>query len=333
LEKLSLADNFWDDIQSAQKIMKEKSDLSDTLEEYMNFVKQYNSIKELYELAELENDQELLDQLSKEILELSQSMASKEIECLFHGEHDKNDCFLEINAGAGGTESHDWAEMLLRMYTRWADIHKFKTEIVDILDGEEAGIKSVCIKITGKYAYGWCKYESGVHRLVRNSPFNASGKRQTSFASIWTYPVVDDNINIEILDKELKIDTYRASGAGGQHVNKTESAVRVTHIPSGIVVQCQTDRSQHRNKAECMSMLKSRLFEAELKKRQAVTDAVNDTKTDIGWGHQIRSYVLQPYQMIKDLRTDYETSDSRRVLDGEIDGFMISNLKANVSKG
>lgn len=262
------------------------------------------------------------------MLALASLVHRLEIECLFSGEADSKDCFFEVHAGAGGTESHDWAEMLLRMYYRWAEKHKFKVELIDKVNGEEAGIKSVTIKIIGKNAYGYCKSENGVHRLVRLSPFNAAGKRQTSFASVFSYPVLTDDINIEINEKDLRIDTYRSSGAGGQHVNTTDSAVRITHIPTSTVVQCQNDRSQHKNRAEAMSMLKAKLYEAELRNRQEKVDALNKSKTEIGWGHQIRSYVLHPYKMVKDLRTDYETSDTTSVLDGDLDNFMFSYLKA-----
>lgn len=249
-----------------------------------------------------------------------------EVECLFSGEVDSNDCFLEIHAGAGGTESHDWAEMLLRMYSRFIERHNFKSEIMDEIEGEETGIKSITVKVIGHNAYGWLKTEGGVHRLVRISPFNAAGKRQTSFASVWVYPLIDDNINIEINEKDLRIDTYRASGAGGQHVNKTDSAVRITHLPTGIAVQSQNDRSQHRNRAEAFSMLKAKLYEIEMRKQQEKVDAMNATKTDNSFGHQIRSYVLHPYQMVKDLRHEYETSDTQKVLDGELDGFIEKSL-------
>ncbi len=259
-------------------------------------------------------------------------MKNLEIECLFSGEADNKECFLEIHAGAGGTESHDWAQMLLRMYLRWSERHKFKIEYVDQVAGEEAGIKSVTIKIYGKNAYGYCKSENGVHRLVRLSPFNAAGKRQTSFASVFAFPVLTDDINVEVNEKDLRIDTYRASGAGGQHVNTTDSAVRITHIPSSIVVQCQSDRSQHKNKAEAISMLKARLYEVELRSRQEKVDQLNKEKTEIGWGHQIRSYVLHPYQMVKDLRTEYETSNTGAVLDGKLDEFMLAYLKSMATR-
>ena len=251
---------------------------------------------------------------------------------MFSRETDSNDCFLEVHAGAGGTESHDWALMLLRMYMRWAEKHKFSLELVDELAGEEAGIKSATIKITGHNAYGWCKTETGVHRLVRISPFNSAGKRQTSFASIWVYPIVDDNIEIEINEKDLRIDTYRASGAGGQHINKTDSAVRITHLPTNIAVQCQSDRSQHRNRASAYSMLRAKLYELELNKRKVESDKISATKTDNSWGNQIRSYVLQPYQMVKDHRTNFETSDHVAVLNGDLDDFMNARLKQIVTE-
>jgi peptide chain release factor 2 len=252
------------------------------------------------------------------------------VECLFSGEADGNDCFIEIHAGAGGTESQDWAEMLLRMYLRWAERHEFKTEIIDENPGDEAGLKSVTIKICGHNSYGWARTESGVHRLVRISPFDSNARRHTSFASVWVYPIVDENIEIEVDDKDLRIDTFRASGAGGQHVNKTDSAIRITHIPTNIVVQCQSSRSQHRNRAEAFNMLRSRLYELELQKKQEEQNTVNEGKTEIGWGHQIRSYVLHPYQMIKDLRTGVETSNTNAVLDGDLDEFINASLSGQI---
>jgi len=255
---------------------------------------------------------------------------SQERSALLSGEADGNDSYIDINAGAGGTESQDWAQMLVRMYSRWANAHGYKTELVAESAGEEAGIKSATMVIKGLNAYGWMKTESGVHRLVRISPFDSNARRQTSFASVWVYPVIDDAIEIEVLDKDLRVDTYRASGAGGQHINKTDSAVRMTHIPTGIVAQCQSDRSQHKNRAQAMSMLKAKLYEAELQKREAVAQAQAESKTDIGWGHQIRSYVLQPYQMVKDLRTGVETSDTQGVLDGDLDEFMAAALAARI---
>lgn len=263
---------------------------------------------------------------------MAKDLKQLEINCLFSGEADNKECFLEIHAGAGGTESHDWAQMLLRMYLRWAEKHRFKVSFIDQIAGEEAGIKSVTIKIKGMNAYGFCKSENGVHRLVRLSPFNSAGKRQTSFASVFSFPVLTDDINIEINEKDLRIDTYRASGAGGQHVNTTDSAVRITHLPTSIAVQCQNDRSQHKNKAEAMSMLKARLYEVELRKAQEKINQLNQAKTEIGWGHQIRSYVLHPYRMVKDLRTNHETGDTDSVLDGDLDEFMLSYLKLIVTK-
>jgi peptide chain release factor 2 len=246
------------------------------------------------------------------------------------GDADANDCYLEIHAGAGGTEAQDWALMLVRMYTRWAEDHGYKTEWLEESPGEEAGLKSATIKVIGTNAYGWLKTESGVHRLVRISPFDSQARRQTSFASAWVYPVIDDKIEVEILEKDCRIDTFRASGAGGQHVNKTDSAIRITHIPTGIVVSCQQDRSQHRNRAIAWDMLRARIYEAELQKREAAADALNATKTDIGWGHQIRSYVLQPYQMVKDLRTGAETGNSGAVLNGDIDLFLEASLASRL---
>ncbi len=283
-------------------------------------------------MAEEENDTEMEKQAEQELKKIAIVAEKLETEALFAGEADTNNCFLEINAGAGGTESHDWASMMMRMYLRFGERLGFKTEIINIINGEEAGIKSCCIKFKGEMAYGWLKTESGVHRLVRISPFNSAGKRMTSFASCWVYPEVDENIDIVIEDKDLRIDTYRASGAGGQHVNTTDSAVRITHIPSNIVVQCQNDRSQHRNKAEAMQMLKARLFEMELRKKNEAIDKQNAAKTDNGWGHQIRSYVLQPYQMVKDLRTNHETSNSSSVLDGDLEKFVSASLAQNAGK-
>ncbi len=295
--------------------------------QYQKLESKFLDAKSLLELAEEENNLDLINEMELEISSLTSLILRLEIECLFSGEADSKDCFFEVHAGAGGTESHDWAEMLLRMYYRWAEKHKFKVELIDRVNGEEAGIKSVTIKIIGKNAYGYSKCENGVHRLVRLSPFNAAGKRQTSFASVFSYPVLTDDIHIEINEKDLRIDTYRSSGAGGQHVNTTDSAVRITHLPTSIVVQCQNDRSQHKNRAEAMSMLKAKLYEAELRARQEKVDALNKSKTDIGWGHQIRSYVLHPYKMVKDLRTDCETSDTTAVLDGDLDNFMLAYLK------
>jgi len=285
---------------------------------------------DLIELGDAEGDAEIVEEAAKSLRLLKDELAKREIETLLSGEADANDSFLEIHAGAGGTESQDWAQMLLRMYTRWAEKHGYKVEYLEESDGEEAGIKSATIKISGPNAYGWLKTESGVHRLVRISPFDSNARRHTSFASVGAYPVVDDTINIEINEKDIRVDTYRASGAGGQHVNKTDSAVRMTHMPTGIVVECQAERSQHKNRASAMSMLKSRLYEVELQKREAEKQAMHDAKTDIGWGHQIRSYVLHPYQMVKDLRTEVETSDTQGVLDGDLDAMMAAALAQRV---
>jgi peptide chain release factor 2 len=261
---------------------------------------------------------------------LRQEAQKRELESLLSGEADANDCYLEVHAGAGGTEAQDWAEMLLRMYVRWAEDHGYKVEWLEESAGEGAGIKSATVKVSGLDAYGWLKTESGVHRLVRISPFDSAARRHTSFASAWVYPVIDEKIDIEVNDKDLRIDTYRASGAGGQHVNKTDSAIRLTHLPSGIVVQCQSERSQHQNRAHAYAMLRARLYERELQKREAATEAMNASKTDIGWGHQIRSYVLQPYQMVKDLRTGVETGNTGAVLDGDIDRFLGAALAQRI---
>jgi peptide chain release factor 2 len=283
-------------------------------------------------MANEADDDAFMDEAEAGLSTLSKEVEKAEIECLFSGEADSNDCFLEINAGAGGTESNDWADIMMRMYLRFAERLRFKTELLSQINGEDAGIKSCTIKIKGHNAYGWLKTESGVHRLVRISPFNAAGKRMTSFASVWVYPELQDDIDIQIEEKDLRIDTYRSSGAGGQHVNTTDSAVRITHIPTNIAVACQSDRSQHKNKAQAMKMLQARLYELELKKREEETNAQNATKTDNSWGHQIRSYVLQPYQMVKDLRTDVETSDTQGVLDGDLTKFVLASLAANACK-
>jgi peptide chain release factor 2 len=287
----------------------------------------------LIELGEAENDAGTVAEGEAAIRALKAASEKRGLEALLSGEADANDCFVEIHAGAGGTESQDWASMLLRMYMRWAEQHGFKVEFLEESAGEEAGIKSATIKVIGPNAYGWLKTESGVHRLVRISPFDSNARRHTSFASVWVYPVIDDKIDIQINESDLRIDVYRSSGAGGQHVNKTESAVRITHMPTGIVVACQSDRSQHRNRASAMAMLKARLYEAELKKREAAAEAVEAAKTDIGWGHQIRSYVLQPYQMVKDLRTGAQTSDTGGVLDGDLDPFLEASLSQRLKGG
>ena len=285
---------------------------------------------ELIELAEAENDSATLAEAETQLAALAEECAKREIESLLSGEADANDAFLEITAGAGGTDAQDWAEMLVRMYSRWAEKHGYKVQLLDESEGEQAGIKGATLQVNGANAYGWLKTESGVHRLVRISPFDAAARRQTAFASVGVTPVVDDTIEIEINPADLKVDTYRASGAGGQHVNKTESAIRITHVPTGIIVACQTDRSQHRNRATAMTMLRARMYEAELRKREEAAAAVNATKTDIGWGHQIRSYVLAPYQMVKDLRTNVEKGNPQAVLDGDLDDFMAAALAQRV---
>lgn len=278
----------------------------------------------------MEADAAVLAEAEKSLEQLTTYAARLQLETLLSGEADSNDSFIEINAGAGGTEAQDWAEMLARMYSRWAEAHNYKLEILDENAGEEAGIKSITFKVMGHQAYGWLKTESGVHRLVRISPFDSNARRHTSFASVWVYPVIDDSIQIEIEEKDLRVDTYRASGAGGQHVNKTESAIRITHIPTNIAVQCQSDRSQHRNRAQAMSMLKARLYELELRKREEKLSSQAASKTDIGWGHQIRSYVLQPYQMVKDNRTGVERGNAAAVLDGDIDCYLEAALAQRI---
>ncbi len=286
---------------------------------------------ELIEMGEAENDADVVREAEAALAEALKDARSAQVETLLSGEADGNDCYLEIHSGAGGTESQDWANILLRMYTRWAERRKFKIEVMEMHDGEEAGIKSATVKIMGHNAYGWLKTESGVHRLVRISPYDSAARRHTSFSSAWVYPVVDDTINIEINESDLKVDTYRSSGAGGQHVNTTDSAIRITHIPSGIIVACQAERSQHKNRATAMNMLKARLYEVEMQKREEAANAESAAKTDVGWGHQIRSYVLQPYQMVKDLRTGHETSNTAAVLDGDLDDFMEASLAAKVT--
>ncbi len=310
--------------------MRERNRLEQAISGYSVLARELDDTVELVGMAEEEGDQATIEDAAAVLSRLRTEAQSQERSALLSGEADSNDSYIDINAGAGGTESQDWAQMLLRMYSRWANAHGYKTELVAESAGEEAGIKSATMVIKGLNAYGWMKTESGVHRLVRISPFDSNARRQTSFASVWVYPVIDDAIEIEVLDKDIRVDTYRASGAGGQHINKTDSAVRMTHIPTGIVAQCQSDRSQHKNRAQAMSMLKAKLYEAELQKREAVAQAQAESKTDIGWGHQIRSYVLQPYQMVKDLRTGVETSDTQGVLDGDLDEFMAAALAARI---
>lgn len=286
---------------------------------------------ELAELAEMEDEDELAAEALETLIRLKDRAEIAETAALLSGEADGNPAFIEIHPGAGGTEAQDWAQMLLRMYTRWANAHGMKTEVIEEQSGDEAGIKSATILIKGENAYGWLKTEGGVHRLVRISPFDSNAKRHTSFASVWVFPEIDDTIDIDINESDCRVDTYRASGAGGQHINKTDSAVRITHEPSGIVVQCQSDRSQHKNRSRAWDMLRARLYEAELQRREAEAQDMNENKSEIGWGHQIRSYVLQPYQMIKDLRTGVETSDTTGVLNGDLDKFMAAALAAQLS--
>lgn len=311
--------------------MRERNRLQTEIGNYDKLVQEFDENVELIGLADAEDDKEILSEAEDALRALAEKARKLELEAMLSGEADPNDCFIEIHAGAGGTESQDWASMLRRLYLRWSESRGFKVEMVEESLGEEAGIKTGVVKIVGPNAYGWLKTESGVHRLVRISPFDSNARRHTSFASVWVYPVVDDSIEVEIDNKDLRVDTYRASGAGGQHVNKTDSAVRITHIPTGIVVQCQNQRSQHKNRATAMSMMKSRLYELELQNREADIAAQEADKKEIGWGHQIRSYVLQPYQMVKDLRTGVETSNTGAVLDGDIDEFLSSALAAQVT--
>jgi len=314
--------------------MRERTRLDRGVNGYLKTEREVEDTLSLAEMAEAEGDQALLDEAQKALAALHADVRARERDSLLSGEADGNDCYLEVHAGSGGTEAQDWAEMLLRMYVRWGEQHGNKVEWLEESAGESAGLKSATIRILGENAYGWLKTESGVHRLVRISPFDANARRHTSFASVWVYPVVDEKIEIEIQDKYLRVDTYRSSGAGGQHVNKTDSAVRMTYQPPDmeqpVVVACQSERSQHQNRAKATAMLKARLYELELKRREAVTEAMNATKSDIGWGHQIRSYVLQPYQMVKDLRTGVETSQTDKVLDGDIDAFLQASLAQRI---
>jgi peptide chain release factor 2 len=310
--------------------MRERNRLSAQVEAVKELQSKLGDALGYAELADAEGDEASLNEARAELSVLKQRAERAELEALLSGEADGNDCYLEVNAGAGGTESQDWAEMLERMYSRWAGAHGMSVDVIEETGGEQAGIKSATLQIKGTNAYGWLKTESGVHRLVRISPFDSNARRHTSFASIWVYPVVDDAINIEINPADVRTDTYRASGAGGQHINKTDSAVRLTHAPTGVVVACQSERSQHQNRDRAWKMLRARLYELELQKREAAAQALEDQKSEIGWGHQIRSYVLQPYQMVKDLRTNVETSDTQGVLDGDLDGFMGAALAQRV---
>ncbi|WP_208541354.1 MULTISPECIES: peptide chain release factor 2 [Bartonella] len=324
--------SLWNDTQQAQDMMRERQCLEDSINGIRLFTQTLEECIELIAMGEEESDEEIITDAENTIRKLKSEIDKRQIDLLLSGEADSNDTYLEIHAGAGGTESQDWASMLLRMYIRWAEQHKMKVEVLEIHDGEEAGIKSATILVKGHNAYGMLKTESGVHRLVRISPFDSNARRHTSFASVWVYSVVDDNIEIDISESDIRIDTYRASGAGGQHVNTTDSAVRITHIKTGIVVQCQVERSQHKNRATAWSMLRARLYEEELKKREAETNAIEASKTEIGWGHQIRSYVLQPYQLVKDLRTGVENTDPQTVLNGNLDAFIEAALAQRVYK-
>ncbi len=323
--------NLWNDAQEAQKLMRERQQLDDSINGVKALEQQLNDNIELIEMGEEEGDEAIIKDAEDALRALRAEANRRQVEAMLSGEADSNDTYVEVHSGAGGTESQDWANILLRMYTRWAERSGYKVEVLEVHDGEEAGIKSATILVKGHNAYGWMKTESGVHRLVRISPYDSNARRHTSFSSIWVYPVVDDSINIEVAESDCRIDTYRASGAGGQHVNTTDSAVRITHIPTGIVVACQQERSQHKNRAKAWDMLRARLYEAELKKREDAANAEAASKTDIGWGHQIRSYVLQPYQLVKDLRTGVESTAPGDVLDGDLNEFMEAALAHRIS--
>jgi peptide chain release factor 2 len=323
--------DLWSDSKQAQEVMRERRRLDEAIGATRAIEKDLADTVELIEMAEAEGDDSLVDDGVRSLAELADRAEQDKVKALLAGEADANDTYVEINSGAGGTESNDWAGMLQRMYTRWAERRGMKVELIDHHAGEQAGIKSATLLVKGENAYGYAKTESGVHRLVRISPYDSSARRHTSFASVWVYPVIDDNIDIEVNESELRIDTYRASGAGGQHINTTDSAVRITHLPTGIVVQCQNQRSQHKNKAEAFNQLRAKLYEAELQKREAEANATAANKTDIGWGHQIRSYVLQPYQLVKDLRTGVTSTAPGDVLDGDLDRFMAAALSQRVT--
>ncbi len=321
-----LSADFWQDKNNSQRVIKEKKFYEDLINSLNNSVEKLKDLDDLSQLAHEEENLQVQNEVLQNINDLRSEIKKNEIKCFLSNEVDPLNCYIEIHAGAGGTESQDWADMLRRMYLKWSDKKNFKSSLISEHRGDEAGIKSATIKIDGDYVFGWLKKESGIHRLVRISPFDSGARRHTSFASVWIYPVVDENINIKILEKDLRIDTYRSSGAGGQHVNTTDSAVRITHIPSKIVVQCQNERSQHKNKETCMNMLKARLYDHEIKKREEENQNVESSKSEIGWGHQIRSYVLQPYRLVKDNRTNFESTSPDKVLDGDIDEFLEQSL-------
>ena len=318
--------NFWQDKSNSQKVIKKKNFFEDLINSLNSSIEKLNDLEDLNQLALEENNLDVRGEIIQNIKQLRSEIKKSEIKCFLSSEADPLDCYIEIHAGAGGTESQDWADMLRRMYLKWSDKKNFKSNLISEHRGDEAGIKSATIKIEGDYVFGWLKKESGIHRLVRISPFDSGARRHTSFASIWIYPVVDENINIEISEKDLRIDTYRSSGAGGQHVNTTDSAVRITHLPSKIVVQCQNERSQHKNKETCMNMLKARLYDYEIKKREEENRNTKNSKSEIGWGHQIRSYVLQPYRLVKDNRTNFESTSPDKILDGDLDEFLEQSL-------
>nr|WP_167095105.1 peptide chain release factor 2 [Parvibaculum indicum] len=322
--------DLWNDPDTAQELMRERTRLEESIKRYRSLEAALTDNVELIELGEAEGDDSIVGEAEQALKTALDEAQAAQIETMLSGEADSNDAYLEVHAGAGGTESQDWAQMLLRMYTRWAESKGYKVELMERHDGEEAGIKSATLLIKGHNAYGWLKTESGVHRLVRISPYDSAARRHTSFSSVWVYPVIDDKIDIEVSESDVRIDTYRASGAGGQHINTTDSAVRITHIPTGIVVACQNERSQHKNRATAWDMLRARLYETELQKREEAAQSEADSKTDIGWGHQIRSYVLQPYQMVKDLRTGVESGNPQAVLDGGLDEFMAASLAARI---
>ena len=325
-------EDFWKDKIVAQKILKEKKFFDNIIDNFHFTINELENIEQLIELASKENDVAVIKDCEKKITQLLNQIKKTEVSCFLSEENDHLDTYLEVHAGAGGTESQDWAEMLRRMYSKWIEKKKCKFEVISEHRGDEAGIKSSILKITGSYMYGWLKSESGVHRLVRISPFDSGARRHTSFASVWVYPVVDDSIKIDIQEKDIRVDTYKSSGKGGQSVNTTDSAVRITHLPTNIVVQCQNERSQHKNKETCFNMLKARLYKYEIEKKEEASENIAKSKTDIGWGHQIRSYVLQPYQLVKDLRNNIENTDPDSVLDGDIDSFLEAALYQTTKK-